>query len=133
MSPWSAMCGKLTFGVSILIAMKRISVHVAAVAVFLSGCGFAPAGTDSRPKPPRWKRTPSSEEITRCQPSSTDLPDGTVHLRCRVGAAGELDRCVVLSASDPRLGDWSLCMSASFVAGYAEIGREVELPFHWRR
>lgn len=127
------MGGKRTFGVPILIAMKRISVHVVAVAVFISGCGFAPAGTDSQSKPPRWKRTPSSEEITRCQPSSTDLPDGAVRLRCRVGAAGELDRCVVLSASDARLGEWSLCMSASFVADHAEIGREVELPFQWRR
>ena len=125
--------GKRTFGVPILIAMKRISVHVVAVAVFISGCGFAPAGTDSQSKPPRWKRTPSSEEITRCQPSRTDLPDGAVRLRCRVGAAGELDRCVVLSASDARLGEWSLCMSASFVADHAEIGREVELPFQWRR
>ena len=111
---------------------RRFPVQFAAVVVFLSGCGFAPTGTESQSAPTRWKRHPTNEEITRCQPPVTDILGGSARLRCRVGAAGRLERCVVMSATNVRLGEWGLCMSARFVADETEVGREVELPLQFR-
>lgn len=112
---------------------RRFPVRVATLVVLLTGCASALVAVQGQPASTRWKRTPTPDEIARCQPLVADIPDGSAILRCRVGEAGELEGCVVRSTTNVKLGEWGLCMSARFVADDAYIGQEVELPLQWRR
>src|ERR1700755_1594332 len=57
-----------------------------------------------------WASRPTSDDFARCQPMSTDVRDGEVLLRCRVGASGALEKCEAKSTCDPRLRDWAMCV-----------------------
>ena len=128
------MGGKRTFSMPMLPHMDRSQLAQAvALALLLCGCGAAPTAVDDQPAPTRMKRSPTPGETTRCQPLVTEIPDGSARLRCQVGAEGRLERCVVLSTTNARLGEWGLCMAAGFLADEAQVGQEVELPLKWRR
>ena len=112
---------------------QHLSVQAAVMLILLCEAGCAPNASEGQTGSTPWKRIPTPDEISACQPLVTDLPDGSVELQCRVGATGELEKCAVLSATDVRLGEWALCASAAFVADEAHVGEEVEVPLRWRR
>jgi len=104
---------------------------VVALAVGTVFCGAAFADGATAPQG-RWTRTPTPDEITRCQPTATDIPDGPVLLRCRVARTGRLEACAVVQPADARLKTWGRCLANHFVAEPRQAGQAVSLPLQWR-
>ena len=112
--------------------MKRtFRLCAAASTAWLFLSGLAPTPADDPSEHTRWSRTPTGDEMTRCQPAVTDIPDGSVVIRCQVGAAGWLEGCSALNGAD-RLKEWGLCLSGHFRADPTEAGLWVEIPLQWR-
>lgn len=101
--------------------------------VWLLASAFSLAGHEKAVERGRWTRIPSSNELAQCQPAATDIPDGEVLLRCRVGANRRLSQCVVVSSPNARLTEWGRCLSGHFEADAAQVGHQVSIPLEWRR
>lgn len=97
-----------------------------------TGVSSAPAQQPPRRLPTAaWATRPTSDDFARCQPTSTDVRDGEVLLRCRVGASGALENCEAKSSGDRRLRDWAMCVAKDFrtLPGYRSM--QVEVPLRW--
>lgn len=112
---------------------QHLPVQVAVMLSLICVVGCAPNVGEEQTGSTLWKRIPTSDEIAACQPLVTELPDGSVQLRCRVGATGDLEQCAVLSATDARLGAWAICAAEAFKADEGHVGDQVEVPLRWRR
>lgn len=85
----------------------------------------------ARLPPSAWAAKPTSDQIVDCQPTSTDIRNGTAILRCRVARSGGLEACDATSTGDARLKDWALCLAPSFRSRPEHAGELIELPLTW--
>ena len=77
-----------------------------------------------------WSAIPGENDLNRCMPTSTDIRNGAVTLRCRVAQNGSLQACSATVVGERRLRPWALCLSEVFRAkGHG--GVLVEIPITW--
>lgn len=74
---------------------------------------------------------PTTNEIARCMPDTTDIPPGEVLLVCKVRADGYLADCQARRSREPQLEEWALCASPKFRASKRYRGEKIEVPLRW--
>jgi hypothetical protein len=95
---------------------------------------FALASTSNTPHrlpPGAWVSKPTTADISRCMPASTDIGPGEVLLVCQVSADGHMADCQSQRTTDPRLEEWALCVVPRFQAAKRYRGEKIELPLRW--